>query len=71
LLKTFWESFNLTRGMREGNDFGTQYRSDVSAHLILPEGSNRRHSRNCPRMDVIRPGFCELVVKAILTIDGQ
>jgi peptide-methionine (S)-S-oxide reductase len=32
LLRLFWENHDPTQGMRQGNDFGTQYRSTVYWH---------------------------------------
>jgi len=29
MLRAFWENHNPTQGMRQGNDFGTQYRSTI------------------------------------------
>ena len=37
LLQVFWENHDPTQGMRQGNDFGTQYRS-----VVMVDGNNKR-----------------------------
>ena len=44
LLKLFWESHDPTQGMRQGNDWGTQYRSAI--YTFSPE---QRHAAEAAR----------------------
>ena len=37
LLQVFWENHDPTQGMRQGNDFGTQYRS-----VVMVDGNDKR-----------------------------
>jgi len=37
LLQVFWENHDPTQGMRQGNDFGTQYRS-----VVMVDGKDKR-----------------------------
>lgn len=38
LLRVFWEAHDPTQGMRQGNDIGTQYRSEIYVY------DNKQHS---------------------------
>jgi peptide-methionine (S)-S-oxide reductase len=42
LLKIFWESHDPTQGMRQGNDFGTQYRSTIYTTSDAQRGAAER-----------------------------
>lgn len=39
LLKIFWEAHDPTQGMRQGNDVGTQYRSDIYTYNAMQQAA--------------------------------
>ena len=46
LLQVFWENHDPTQGMRQGNDFGTQYRS-----VVMVDGKNKRELVEASKAD--------------------
>jgi len=55
LLTTFWQGHDPTQGMRQGHDFGSQYRSVIHAadaeQLERAEASRREYQRRLTRGD--------------------
>ena len=46
LLQVFWENHDPTQGMRQGNDFGTQYRS-----VVMVDGNDKRELVEASKTD--------------------
>jgi peptide-methionine (S)-S-oxide reductase len=46
LLQVFWENHDPTQGMRQGNDFGTQYRS-----VVMVDGKDKRATAEASKAD--------------------
>ena len=46
LLQVFWENHDPTQGMRQGNDFGTQYRS-----VVMVDGKVQRETAEASKAD--------------------
>ena len=46
LLQVFWENHDPTQGMRQGNDFGTQYRS-----VVMVDGKVQREIAEASKAD--------------------
>ena len=46
LLQVFWENHDPTQGMRQGNDFGTQYRS-----VVMVDGKDKRETAEASKAD--------------------
>lgn len=62
LLKIFWESHDPTQGMRQGNDYGTQYRSGIYTcdefQLIDALNSSQSYQR-----ELLDAGFGEITTE--------
>jgi peptide-methionine (S)-S-oxide reductase len=56
LLRLFWESHDPTQGMRQGNDFGTQYRSAIYCATDA-QLESARASRDLYQAELRRNGF--------------
>src|ERR1700682_3959711 len=49
LLKTFWENHDLTQGMRQGGDVGTQYRSGIYVFTPSPLAAAEASKEMCEK----------------------
>jgi peptide-methionine (S)-S-oxide reductase len=62
LLKVFWEQHDPTQGMRQGNDWGTQYRSAIYAHT--PEQlAVALASRDAYQAELTKAGYGEITTE--------
>ncbi|MDH3688488.1 MAG: peptide-methionine (S)-S-oxide reductase MsrA [Gammaproteobacteria bacterium] len=64
LLRLFWESHDPTQGMRQGNDVGTQYRSEIYTY----SHSQRRSaaaSRDAYQTELTRSGYGDITTEII------
>jgi peptide-methionine (S)-S-oxide reductase len=62
LLRVFWEEHNPTQGMRQGNDYGTQYRSAI--YTTTDEQARIADlSRDAYQAELERSGFREITTE--------
>ena len=62
LLKIFWEHHDPTEGMRQGNDFGTQYRSVIFAYTATQMRAGR-HSRRLYQRELRKAGLGRITTR--------
>ena len=67
LLKVFWENHDPTQGMRQGNDVGTQYRSEIF-YVTEAQREAAEASRDAYQVELSRHGFGEITT-AIVPLD--
>lgn len=64
LLRVFWESHDPTQGMRQGNDFGTQYRSAIYLHSAEQRRAAEA-SRDAYQKQLAEAGYGEITTEIV------
>ena len=62
LLKVFWEEHDPTQGMRQGNDFGTQYRSAIYTNSNEQKKAAEA-SRDAYQRELSKAGYGEITTE--------
>ena len=64
LLQVFWENHDPTQGMRQGNDFGTQYRS-----VVMVDGKDKREIAELSKVDyeaaLVKAGYLHITTEIV------
>ena len=64
LLQVFWENHDPTQGMRQGNDFGTQYRS-----VVMVDGKDKREIAEASKVDyeaaLVKAGYLHITTEIV------